>query len=208
VTGPYPGEPAPPEALAAWILSLPPAPALPAGPRVVAVDGRSGAGKSTLAGSIADAVRQRRAEAVVVHLDDFYPGWDGLDPVVQVVVEHVLSPLAGTLPVVVPTWDWDADRPGPEKAVPALGPPRPAVVLLEGAGSGARAAAPWLAGLLWIDADPALRRARALGRDGAAYAPHWNRWSAQEESYAARERPRERAGLVLDTTGELPVAVR
>jgi para-aminobenzoate synthetase len=207
-TGPHPGRPAPPEALGAWVLALPPAPALPAGPRVVAVDGRSGAGKSRLAASIAAALRRHRADAVVVHLDDLYPGWDGLAPVVQVVVEHVLSPLAGTLRVVVPTWDWDGDRAGPARAVPELGPPRPAVVLLEGAGSGAGAAAPWLAGLLWVDADAGVRRRRALARDGATYAPHWDRWSAQEEAYAARERPRDRAGLVLDTTDGSPVVVR
>ena len=206
--GPQPGDVATPEVLAAWVLALQPAPALPAGPLVVAVDGRSGAGKSTLAGSLADAVRRHPADAVVVHLDDLYPGWDGLDPVLQVVVEHVLSPLAGTIPVVVPTWDWDGDRPGPARTVPELGPPRPAVVLLEGAGSGAGAAAPWLAGLLWIDADPGVRRRRALARDGASYAPHWDRWSAQEEAYAARERPWDRAGLVLDATGGMPVVVR
>jgi hypothetical protein len=82
------------------------------------------------------------------------------------------------------------------------------VVLLEGAGCGARAAAGWLAGLLWVDADPALRRARALGRDGDTYAPHWDRWAAQEEAYAARERPDERADLVLDTSAGRPVVVR
>ncbi len=198
----------PPGALARWVLARPPATALPRGPRVCAVDGRSGAGKSTLARSLADAVRRLGAGVVVVGLDDMYPGWDGLDAVVPLVVEHVLAPLAGTRPVVVPTWDWDADRPGGVRAVPSLGPPRPAVVLLEGAGSGGRAAAPWLAGLLWVDADPQLRRRRALARDGATYAPHWDRWSAQEEEYAARERPRERAGLVLDASGEVPVAVR
>jgi energy-coupling factor transporter ATP-binding protein EcfA2 len=208
VSAPDPCDTAAPEALAAWVLALPPAPALACGPRVVAVDGRSGAGKTTLARSVADALRRHGSVVVVVHLDDLYPGWDGLDAVVPLVVEHVLGPLAGTLPIVVPTWDWEAERPGPARAVPVLGPPRPAVVLLEGAGSGAGAAAPWLAGLLWVDADPGVRRERALGRDGAAYAPHWDRWSAQEEAYAARERPWERAGLVLDTSGELPVVVR
>ena len=197
-----------PAALAGWVLARPPAPALPAGPLVVAVDGRSGAGKSTLALSLADDVRRLGAGAVVVRLDDLYPGWDGLDQVVPLVVEHVLAPLAGTLPVVVPTWDWDAGRPGPDRLLPALGPPRPAVVLLEGAGSGARVASPWLAGLIWVDADPEVRRRRALARDGAAYEPHWDRWSAQEEAYASRERPRERAALVLDASGEVPEVVR
>jgi hypothetical protein len=82
------------------------------------------------------------------------------------------------------------------------------VVLLEGAGAGARAAAPWLAGLLWVDADPERRRRRALARDGATYAPHWERWSVQEEAYAARERLRERASQVLDTGADVPVVVR
>jgi energy-coupling factor transporter ATP-binding protein EcfA2 len=208
VTRPRPGDAAAPEALADWVLALSPGPALPEGPVVVAVDGRSGAGKSTLALSLAQTLRRHGSDAVVVHLDDLYPGWDGLDAVVPVVVRQVLAPLAGTLPVEVPTWDWDAGRAGPSRALPALGPPRPAVVLVEGAGSGAREAAPWLAGLVWVDADAELRRRRALARDGAVYAPHWDRWSAQEEAYAARERPRDRAGLVLDATGEVPEVVR
>ena len=70
------------------------------------------------------------------------------------------------------------------------------------------AASPWLAGLIWVDADPEVRRRRALARDGAAYEPHWDRWSAQEEAYASRERPRERAALVLDASGEVPEVVR
>jgi energy-coupling factor transporter ATP-binding protein EcfA2 len=208
VSAPRPGDAAAPAALAAWVLALPAASALPRGPLVVAVDGRSGAGKTTLARSLARALRDRGTDTALVHLDDLYPGWDGLAAVVPVVVRHVLTPLTGTRPIVVPTWDWDGGVPGPLRAVPGLGPPRPAVVLLEGAGSGARAAAPWLAGLLWVDARPALRHRRALERDGATYAPHWDRWSAQEEAYAARERPDERAALVLDTSSEPAVVVR
>jgi hypothetical protein len=81
-------------------------------------------------------------------------------------------------------------------------------VLLEGAGAGAGAAAPWLSGVVWVDADPPVRRSRALARAGDLYAPHWQRWAAQEEAYAARELLPARADLVLDTTGEGPVVVR
>ncbi|WP_425278962.1 hypothetical protein [Corynebacterium bovis] len=42
----------------------------PVPPVTVLVDGRSGAGKTTLSGRIRGAV--------VVHLDDLYPGWAGL----------------------------------------------------------------------------------------------------------------------------------
>jgi hypothetical protein len=191
--------------LAGWVLARPPAPALPAGPAVVAVDGRSGAGKTTLARSAVAALGARGVPAAAVHLDDLYPGWDGLAAVVPVVVEHVLGRLAGPGQVVVPTWDWALGRPGPPRPLPALGPPRPAVVLIEGAGAGARAATPWLAGVVWVDADPVKRRGRALARDGDLYAPHWQRWAAQEEAYAARELLPGRADLVLDTSGGEPV---
>jgi hypothetical protein len=210
VTGPRPGEVATPEVLAAWVLALAPAPALPAGPRVVALDGRSGAGKTTLARSVADAVWRHRASAVVVHLDDLYPGWDGLDAAVPLLVEHVLAPLAGPAPIVVPAWDWTRDAPGPARPRPDLGPPRPAVVLVEGAGSGARACVPYLTALVWLEAPEALRKERALARDGADYAPHWDRWAGQERRHAVRERTRERADLVLDATPgpENPIVVR
>ncbi|HYY11803.1 MAG TPA: hypothetical protein VE781_12760 [Kineosporiaceae bacterium] len=202
------GEPAPdPAGLARWVLTRPPAPALPAGPLVVGVDGRSGAGKTTLARSLVVALSELGAHAVGVHLDDLYPGWDGLDAVVPV-VRALLSDLAGDTPVVVPTWDWPAGRPGPSRTLAGLGPPRPRVVVLEGAGCGARATAPWTAALLWVDADPAVRRARALARDGDTYAPHWQRWADQEEAYAAREQVPARADVVLGTDGRAARVVR
>ncbi len=199
--GPLPDPvPDPVAALARWVLGLAPAPALPGGPVVVALDGRSGAGKTTLARSLVAALANGGAHAAAVHLDDLYPGWDGLDAVVPV-VRDLLAALAGGGPVTVPGWDWDAGRPGPPRRLPELGPPRPRVVVLEGAGCGARATSAWTAGLVWVDADPALRRARALERDGDTYAPHWERWSAQEEAYARREGVPERAGVVLRTDG-------
>jgi hypothetical protein len=175
-------------------------------PCVVALDGPSGAGKTTLAKALA----ARLPDAAVVHLDDLYPGWDGLDAAVPLLVEHVLAPLAGPAPIVVPAWDWTRDAPGPARPRPDLGPPRPAVVLVEGAGSGARACAPYLTALVWLEAPEPLRKERALARDGAAYAPHWDRWARQERRHAARERTRERADLVLDATPgpENPIVVR
>ena len=44
-----------------------------------------------------------------------------------------------------------------------------------------------------------MRRRRALDRDGETYAPHWERWAAQERVTFARERTRARADLVLVT---------
>jgi hypothetical protein len=175
-------------------------------PAVVALDGRSGAGKTFLARALAAQL----SDVATVHLDDLYPGWDGLEAAVPLVVEHVLAPLRGPAPVVVPTWDWTRNSPGPPRPRPDLGPPRPGVVLVEGAGAGARACAPHLSSLVWLGAPEAVRKERALARDGAAYAPHWDRWARQEEAHFAREHTRERADLVLDTTRgpDNPIVVR
>jgi hypothetical protein len=177
--------------LAAWSPGTP-------RPAVVALDGPSGAGKTTLADLVVTALRDLGQVAVAVHLDDLYPGWDGLEAVVPLLVRHVLAPLSGPGPLVVPTWDWRHDVPGPSRTLTALGPPRPDVVLVEGAGGGARACVPYLAGLQWVEAPEDLRRARALARDGDVYGPHWGRWAAQEDRHFAAERTRDRADLVLE----------
>jgi hypothetical protein len=175
-------------------------------PAVVALDGPSGAGKTRLALALAE----RLPGAAVVHLDDLYPGWDGLEGVVPLLVDHVLCPLPGRQAIVVPTWDWTRDSPGRPRTLTALGPPRPPVVLVEGAGAGARAVAPFLAGLIWLEAAEPVRRDRALARDGSTYAPYWARWARQEEAHFHREGTRRRADLVLDGTdgAEHPVVVR
>jgi hypothetical protein len=93
-------------------------------------------------------------------------------------------------------WDWTHERDGAWQPVPAAD-----LLLLEGVGSGALACAPLLSGLVWLQAPPSLRRARALHRDGETYAPHWLRWASQERRYLRRDAPRRRADLVLGGAG-------
>jgi pantothenate kinase-related protein Tda10 len=61
--------------------------------RVVAVDGPSGSGKTTFAGRLSAAL-----ECPVLHMDDMYPGWDGLAEAVPLLVAWILEPLAKGLP--------------------------------------------------------------------------------------------------------------
>jgi energy-coupling factor transporter ATP-binding protein EcfA2 len=162
---------------------------------VIGLDGRSGSGKTTLAATLARLV----PEAQVVAMDEIYPGWDGLAAGVRLLVEQVLEPLARGIPAQVPRWDWRAGRPAAPRPLP---PAR--FVLVEGVGSGALAGEPYRAGLVWLEAPAGVRRRRALTRDGDSYAPHWDRWSAQEESYLRADDPRSRADVVLDTTSRMP----
>ncbi len=56
--------------------------------RLVAVDGPSGSGKSTLGAAIGATLG-----APVLHMDDIYPGWDGLAEAVPLLTTQVLEPL-------------------------------------------------------------------------------------------------------------------
>jgi predicted kinase len=176
--------------LAALLARARAAPVRAGGTRVIGIDGRSGAGKSTLALLLAPEL-----DAAVVHLDRLYDGWDGLERGVAALEREVLTPLAAGEPVLVPHYDWlagDWDVPWP------LG--RPQTLIVEGVGAGARPGARHLGLLVWLEAPVEIRRERALARDGEVYAPHWDRWAAQEDALLAREHTPERADVVVDTT--------
>lgn len=157
---------------------------------VVAVDGHSGAGKTTLAVAVAD-----RLEAQVVHLDRIYPGWDGLASAVAILATSVLQPLAQGRPAAYRQWDWTRSEWAESHSVA----PAPFLVV-EGCGSSVLPAGAYAAVRVFLDADPTVRRARGLARDGDTYAPHWDRWAVQEAALFDRDRTRGRADLVIDTT--------
>jgi len=158
---------------------------------VVAIDGRSGAGKTRLA----EALRGEWG-APVVSLEDLYGGWDGLERGIDLLVTEVLEPLAVGRAARVPRYDWVAgDWAGPVPLTP------PDVLIVEGAGAGARRAAAFGSLLVWLESPPSVRKKRALDRDGEIFAPYWDRWAAQEDAMLARERTPERADLVLKTPG-------
>jgi uridine kinase len=165
------------------------APARAGRTRVLAIDGRSGTGKTRLAAELSAELG-----AAVVSLEDFYGGWDGLDRGIGVLVSEVLEPLAAGRTVRVPRYDWVARTWG-EPVV--LEPPE--VLIVEGVGAGARRAAAFESLLVWLEAPTAVRKQRALDRDGETFAPYWDMWAAQEEAMLARERTQERADLVLGT---------
>jgi uridine kinase len=140
--------------------------------QVILIDGGSGSGKTELAAVLAPAIG-----AELVRLDDIYPGWDGLEAASQMV------------PGIIETnrwrrWDWLAGEPAEWHD---LDPHRPLVI--EGCGSLSRANRALATFGIWVELDEPTRKARALARDGDAYAPHWDRWAAQERAFFERERP-------------------
>lgn len=133
---------------------------------VVTIDGYSGSGKSTLAAALDRLVNGWQ----VLHLDDWYPGWDGLEAGADI-ARRIAADLRGGRASSYEAWDWGNGATGATVSVPLV----PTII----EGCGAIEAEADLA--VWI-ADPGEeeRRNRALARDGQTYAPHWRRWAEQD----------------------------
>jgi uridine kinase len=159
---------------------------------IILLDGPSGAGKSTLADRIV-AAWPGSVVPQLVRLDDIYPGWGGLRAAGEHVQRFVLEPLAASLPARWQRFDWSAASPAEWHD---LDPSRP--LLIEGCGVLTRANAALADVRIWLDAPDEVRKRRALQRDGEAYAPHWDEWQRQWESFIERERPASSADLTLD----------
>ncbi|QLD10392.1 hypothetical protein [Microbacterium oleivorans] len=159
---------------------------------VVVVDGRSGAGKSTFARALTASWSERTAVELVA-LDDLYPGWDGLSAGSGYALARILRPRARGHVTSWQQWDWERDR---YDAVRTCPPGR--ALVLEGSGSLTPASAAIASTSVWLDAPDALRRRRALERDGETYLPHWERWAAQEDEHIRKHDPRGIATRVFD----------
>jgi uridine kinase len=149
---------------------------------VVLVDGRSGTGKTTLGNALAAELG-----ASLVHLDDVYPGWDGLRAAADAVVRDVLGAASGYR-----RWDWEASAPADWFSVDPAVP-----LVVEGCGALSRASAPAASLRVWLTADEGERRRRAIDRDGETFARQWSRWARQEDAFIADEDPESLADVVL-----------
>jgi uridine kinase len=167
-----------------------------AGPRcgatkVVAIDGPSGAGKTTF-GTV---LSERLPNSQVLHMDELYKGWAGLQEAIVNLHDHVLSPIARGNPASYQRWNWELSRYADWQVLPHTD-----LLLVEGVGSGARPGAELESVLIWVEADQDVRFRRGIERDGESYLPHWQRWAAQEEAHFALDGTRDRADLIMSTT--------
>lgn len=157
--------------------------------RLVCVDGPSGSGKSTLAGRVAAAL----GGAPVLHMDELYPGWDGLAAAVPLLHEQVVAPLAAGRPARYRRYDWHRAEFAEEHDLGT-----PPLLIVEGVASGARVVAGRTALLVWIEAPRDERFRRGIARDGETYRPHWERWARQESVHFAAEGTAARADVRVD----------
>ncbi|MGF1663853.1 MAG: hypothetical protein ACFCVG_15575 [Kineosporiaceae bacterium] len=167
----------------------------PPRPVVVGFDGRSGAGKTLLAAGVGVRL-EPVVEVAAVSLEPLYRGWHGLAAGTRLWSEQVLPALAAGRAAEYAAWDWQAGRHGPTVRLRPAG-----VVLAEGVGVGVRAARAALDLLVWLDVPAAVRRRRALARDGTGYARWWDAWAQQEAELLAADPIHRAAGLVVSGGG-------
>jgi uridine kinase len=161
--------------------------------KVIAVDGPGGAGKSTFAARLADEL----GGAQMLHTDDF-ASWE--DPINwwPRLVKEVLEPLSRNEPARFRRTNWgNPDHEEWGEVAPAE------FVILEGVTASREAFQPFLTYSVWIETPRELRLDRGLARDGKDARVQWEEWMASEDDYVRRERPRERADLVVSGDGNL-----
>jgi len=179
--------------LADWLLTHPPR---LGATRLVTVDGPAGAGKTTFALRLADRFHDVR----VIHLDDLYEGWAGLDAGLwQRLDQGLLVPIAAGRAGGYRRYDWGA---GAFAEWQEVAPPQ--LLIVEGVGSGQRGVDARATLRVWVDAPQALRLERGLQRDGDALRPQWTRWLRSEAVHFAQHDTQARADLVVDGAAPAP----
>ena len=164
--------------------------------RLVCVDGPAGSGKTTLGAALRRAARDLLAAdgtVALVHMDNVYAGWGGLETGMATVASSVVEPLRHGRPGCYRRFDWHAMAFAEEHVVNPVD-----VLVVEGVGSGAAAYDDAITSLVWVETPAEVRLDRGLARDGERLRNHWLVWREAEDAMFARERTRDRADVVVD----------
>jgi uridine kinase len=155
--------------------------------KIIAIDGPGGAGKSALAARLAKEL----GNAPVLHTDDF-ASWDNPVDWWPRLIQEALEPLSRNRPARFKRSDWEnRGREEWREVQPAE------FVILEGVSASREAFQQFLTYSIWVETSPELRLQRGLERDGEEARAQWEKWMAQEDEYVKREKPHDRADMVV-----------
>lgn len=167
----------------------------------VAVDGPGASGKSTFAQHLAASIQG----ACIVHIDDFYlpsglrserVGCTGPLFDLPRLAREVTMPGSEGKAIRYQRYDWASDALAEWTIVPESTP-----LILEGVFCLAAELREAYTYKVWCRADPDLRLARGLARDGEEARSRWvDLWMPAEAEYESREKPKEDADLILDSS--------
>ena len=158
---------------------------------IVLIDGRSATGKTTMATQIQNQLfKLGETLPRVVHMDDLYQGWHGLQAGSDYLLRFVLTPLVSGKKPSWQEYDWALEQ---RDRWREFEPGTP--LIIEGCGALSQATAQLAHLRVWLEADETLRQKRWRDRVGTEHDKWWPIWAAQELEFYAREKSVELADL-------------
>ena len=158
---------------------------------IVLIDGRAGSGKSTLADALQRALfKSGESLPRLVHMDDLYPGWDGLSAGADYLQRFILNPLMRRETAAWQQFDWVKNERAEWREFSGGTP-----LIVEGCGSLNSQSAPLADAKVWLEVDQQTRFDRWINREGTD--AHWAKWAAQEADFYDREKSDQLANQVF-----------
>ena len=158
---------------------------------IVLIDGRAGSGKSTLAALLQNQLfKDGESAPRLIHMDDLYEGWDGLQAGVDYLQRMILNPVLARRKAQWQEFDWSLGERDRWREFEGGTP-----LIIEGCGSISRLAAEAADFQIWVEADDQARYQRWLEREG--HDEFFGKWAAQEVEFYARERSTELADMTV-----------
>ena len=159
---------------------------------IVLIDGKAGSGKSTFAKALQEKLFQDGESAPrVVHMDDLYPGWDGLSAGADYLVRFILNPLAKKVTASWQNWSWVRNERSSWREFSGGTP-----LIIEGCGALTERSRQHAYISIWLEADETVRRQRWQERE--RHLEKFDFWAAQELDFYAREKSQQLADLVVE----------
>ena len=156
---------------------------------ILIIDGRSASGKTTLAAQLQNKLfKDGETAPRVIHMDDLYDGWYGLQAGHDYLVRRILKPLSQRKIASWQEYDWALGERNQWREFEGGTP-----LIIEGCGSLSQSTREYAQFALWLEADETVRQERWVERSGHDHDQWWPIWAAQELEFYARERSAELA---------------
>ena len=162
---------------------------------ILIIDGRSASGKTTLAEAVQNRLfKDGESLPRVIHMDDLYDGWHGLQGGHDYLVRQILKPVSQRKRASWQEYDWGLGERSKWREFDGGTP-----LIIEGCGSLSQTTVEFAHLSLWLEAEEAVRQQRWVDRSGHDHDEWWPVWAAQELEFYARERSAELADLTART---------
>jgi uridine kinase len=166
---------------------------------IILIDGRACCGKSTYAKQLQNLLFQLgESSPRVIHMDDLYPGWDGLAQGADYLERYILTPLLNTGKASWQEYDWDLGKRNSWREFSGGTP-----LIIEGCGAINQYTAAVAQLSIWLEVPEQIRRERWLQRDGSKFDEFYQKWASQELDFIATHHSKDLAKYFYDYEAKL-----